>query len=472
MAGTAHVIVFPLPAQGHINPLSCLADYLVSSGLTVTLVHTSRSFSLLSRSVHDDASSSRNNPRIEVIPDAMPALDTQRLSRDYILASFPLMEQGLDALLQKLVHEQHCPPSCIVTDSFLPWTRKLAQKYGIPRIEVWTTSAALYCIGMQIPELIAKGYLPMQSGSEGKVIDFIPGLPSFPISAFPKGFATAEITSPGFQFFTSVYANGKGGDRILINPFYDLESTVIDALRAQQVRIDPIGPLLPCVFQEPTKTRASLLKEDRTCLDWLDAQEDCSVLYVSFGSVHAVEKEVIHELALGLEASQERFLWVIRPDMAKGNLVDLLPDGFQTRIEGTSRIISWAPQLDVLEHPAVGAFLTHCGWNSTIESLYMGVPMIGFPRGAEQNTNLHWIIDWKVGMALEEQSQDGSTCSRESVERAVRSMMRDEEGKGLRSKARELKEVARNAILHGNSKTNLESLVCDLKQGRVRVENS
>lgn len=331
-------------------------------------------------------------------------------------------------------------------------------------------SAALYSIGLHIPQLVAKGYLPIESGSEDKVIDFIPGLAPFPLRAFPQGFGTDDTTSPRFQLFTSVFDYAKGGDRVLVNSFYDLESTVMDALRAQQVRIDPIGPLLPSIFgREPTKLSSptSLLVEDTTCLDWLDAQEDCSVLYVSFGSLHAVEKEVIQELAHGLEASQERFLWVIRPDTAQGNVADLLPEGFQSRVEGRSFIISWAPQLDVLAHPAVGAFLTHCGWNSVVESLYMGVPMIGFPRGAEQNTNLNCMIEWKVGMALEEQSQEGNKCSREAVEGAVRLMMRGEEGKAARTKASELKEAARKAIAEGNSKATLKILVEDLKHGSI-----
>lgn len=312
-------------------------------------------------------------------------------------------------------------------------------------------------------------------GSEEKVIDFIPGLPGFPMSQFPKEIAAATATAAGLEIVSSMVSHSKTADKVLLNSFDHLESAVIDGLRGQQLRPENIGPLLPSVYGNSTNRSlpTSLLPEDHACLDWLNTQDEASVLFVSFGSVQSIEKETLHELAHGLEASNERFLWVIRPDMIKGSLADLLPEGFQSRTGDRSQIISWAPQLAVLAHPAVGAFLTHCGWNSTIESLYMGVPMIGFPQGAEQNTNLKCVMDWNVGMALGGHSEDGKGCDRAAVEGVVRSMMRGEEGKGARRRARELKEATRKGTDEGRCQAELAQLVEDLKQGKVtRVKTS
>lgn len=470
---TPHVVVVPLPIPGHLNPFTFLANYLASCGLTVTLVHSSRAASLLDsrpqRPLQTDANTaltSSNAPRIHVVPDVLSTDLSQSLTRAPVLASFPLMQQGLESFLLQIAlqHNNHCPNTYLLADCFLPWTQHVARKFNIPRIAVWLQSASVFSMAFHIPELIAKGCLPL--ASDNKIVDFIPGLPPFPLSDLPKGFCAEDLNSPGFQYFVSMFSHLNEADRVLVHSFYDLESPVIDALRALHVRVDAIGPLITSGSGQKLLRDESLVPEDGSCLEWLDAQEECSVLYVSFGSTFSPGAEGFKELALGLEASQQRFLWVIRPDELKtATILDVLPEGFQTRTQGRSRIVSWAPQLSVLGHPAVGAFLTHCGWNSTIESLNMGVPMIGFPQWADQNTNLKCILDWKIGTAL-------GKCSRGRVEEAVREMMAGEEGREARKTARELAEVARKAMKEGSSKATLDKLVQDVRQGRLECPST
>lgn len=376
--------------------------------------------------------------------------------------SYPVMEKGLDELIQKLTTEKGYPPSCIVTESFMGWTQNVADKHGIPRIELWTCSATAYALMMVMPDLAQKGDLPLQPGSDMKMVDTIPGMPPFPLGAFPKIQTSGQSI---FEHFRSFFVNNRKVDRVLLYSFYDLESVAIDALRAQQIPIEPVGPFL----STERLSAAGLIPEDGSCMGWLDTQQECSVLYVAFGSMAALDKETLQEIAFGLEMSEAHFLWVIRPDAVKGDLGDVLPEGFQSRTQARSRIISWAPQLTVLANPAVGAFLTHCGWNSTIESLYMGVPMIGFPDAAEQKTNARCISDWEVGMELDQEDEGGARCNRAAVERAVREMMEGEEGKEFRKRAREVRKAARRATEEGSSKANLEKLVDDLKCGRVKA---
>ena len=197
-------------------------------------------------------------------------------------------------------------------------------------------------------------------------------------------------------------------------------------------------------------------------------QADSSVIYVAFGSHVSLSEEEIKELGCGLEASAQPFLWVIRSDVVKGELSDVLPEGFLERTKERGLIISWASQVEVLAHPAVGGFLTHCGWNSTMESLYAGVAMIGCPRGAEQRSNVDYIAqEWKVGLEMERR-EDGSLC-RDHVEKAIRALMREAEGQEARKKMKDLMQTVRKSSQEGgSSKANLKKFYEDMK-ARVRT---
>lgn len=161
--------------------------------------------------------------------------------------------------------------------------------------------------------------------------------------------------------------------------------------------------------------------------------------------------EQMVELAEGLEASQQPFLWVIRPDGVKGSQTSFLPEGFAERTKQRGLIISWAPQLQVLGHSSLGGFLTHCGWNSVIENLSIGaVPMICWPLGAEQSLNCRLIVDmWRIGIEIVKK-QDGIVAKGE-VERAVRALKQSDEGRAMKIRASRLKETVNMAVEEGGS---------------------
>ncbi|KAI5067168.1 hypothetical protein GOP47_0017696 [Adiantum capillus-veneris] len=363
-----HMVLVPLPAQGHINPFISIANYLAASGVSVTLVRSARAHSLLSSASKGSSPSDppqnteKGKIRIEVVPDGMSVDPTQ-----------------------------HVP-----VGTFLNSINIIAVKFGLAWMMLWTGSASGFSIGFYIPQLVARGYIPA-IGEEAKqrIVDFIPGMSPFCIRDLPKAIIVEEDPSnkPMFQFFLSIYESAKHADRLLVNSIYELENSVVEALRKEAgFKIEPIGPLFMMgAFSDATKSpAASLLQEDTSCLYWLDEQQESSVLYISFGSVASIEEDAVKELAYGLEASGLNFLWVIRPDALpdKKSVEDLFPEGFIERTCDRGRVISWAPQLAVLGHRVVGAFLTHCGWNSVLESLCNGVPMLGFPLQADQNTNL------------------------------------------------------------------------------------
>lgn len=249
---------------------------------------------------------------------------------------------------------------------------------------------------------------------------------------------------------------------ILVNSFHDLEAPY---LPEAPPNLKYIGPCLPAeLYKSEAITdvglRGNLLKEDVECLGWLDAQEEHSVVFISFGSVASFPPTQVEEIAMGIEASNQKFLWVARPDMRANSD---FPQGFEERTRGRGMIISWAPQLKVLEHKAIGAFLTHCGWNSTLESIFMGVPTLCLPVFADQPLNAQLLVNtWQLGMGF--QKREDGVVEKEEVERVVRRMLEGEAGKRLRGRSLHFQDVARNAVrTRGSSHQALTSFLEDIR---------
>jgi hypothetical protein len=251
-------------------------------------------------------------------------------------------------------------------------------------------------------------------------------------------------------------------DGILLNTFDDLERVALDAIRGRLPNTFTIGPLGPEVTPPsylPSLT-SSLWKEDDRCVAWLDAQPAVgSVVYVNFGSITVVTREQMVEFARGLAAAGSPFLWVVRPDMVRDG-VDMLPvpEGFAEEVAGRGLMVGWCDQEAVLGHRATGGFLSHCGWNSTVESLRAGVPMLCWPFFAEQQTNTRYgCMEWGVAMEI------GHDVRREAVEVKIREAMCGEKGKEMRRRAVEWKETgARATKPGGRSYANLEKLIADV----------
>ncbi|MCO5603211.1 hypothetical protein L7F22_057358 [Adiantum nelumboides] len=477
---TPHVLLVPFPLQGHLNPFMALANTLAASGVSVTLVRTARAESLLSSAQGSSApldqpqNAKMGHIRFVTVPDGMPTDPKQKLQFGTMMGAMQVIGNSVEELLEKLMKEEQ-PPCCLVSDNFFLWGHDVAVKFGLLWMMLWPGSASGFSIGVHLRELVTRGYFPaIGEEAQERIVDIVPGMTPFRVRDLPKPIKLIEdpLENPKFQSMLSLYDTAKNADRLLVNSVYELESSVVEALRKEAgVKIVPIGPLfmmntLSCATKLPT---ASLLQEDNSCLSWLDEQEESSVLYISFGSIASVEDHSFIELAHGLEASGLNFVWVIRPDSFsdKTSVQDLLPDGFMERTRDRGRIISWAPQLALLGHQAVGGFLTHCGWNSILESLCNGVPMLGFPLDAEQNTNLKFVVhDWKVGLPFLQPNVQA--VERSHAEYAMRAIMRGDESREIRKHALKWKEVTFNAV-HGSSKSNLEKVVDDLRCGRLRA---
>jgi hydroquinone glucosyltransferase len=224
----------------------------------------------------------------------------------------------------------------------------------------------------------------------------------------------------------------------------------------------PIGPV--------TTTTSSSDDDDATgCVEWLDAQPDRSVLFVSFGSGGALPAAQMDELARGLELSGHRFLWVVRSpsdgdgaantnpgesyydgSRSKDNPLSFLPSGFTERTKDVGRVVpSWAPQARVLAHRATAAMLTHCGWNSVLESVSSGVPMVAWPLYAEQRQNAVMLCeDTRVALRPEVRGEGGMVLAQD-VAQVVREMMHGEKGEMARARVTELQAAAKAGLQPG-----------------------
>nr|XP_008347408.2 anthocyanidin 3-O-glucosyltransferase 5-like [Malus domestica]XP_008347409.2 anthocyanidin 3-O-glucosyltransferase 5-like [Malus domestica] len=268
---------------------------------------------------------------------------------------------------------------------------------------------------------------------------------------------------------------------ILVNTWEELEPVTLLSLRENLFFLGlpapPVYPIGPLTKEDKPVT--STLESSRF-LTWLDEQPVGSVVYISFGSGGTLSREQMIELARGLELSQKRFVWVARPpndSSASGSFfkagfntddpASYLPEGFLDRTRGRGLVTSsWAPQVAVLNHRSVAGFVTHCGWNSVLESVLHGVAMIAWPLYAEQRMNARFLVDVGVAVWPEAEEDDGKrVVGRCEVERVVRTILEDEEGEGVRRRVRELQGTAVKALeVYGSSNGSLEGLAKEWRE--------
>jgi hypothetical protein len=289
----------------------------------------------------------------------------------------------------------------------------------------------------------------------GDSVIAFPGVPPFKASDLPS-----EVTSDGEALPTilGMFDRMPRADGILINSF--------DALEARAVRALRDGLCVPGRGTPPVYCIGPLVSggggdREHECLRWLDEQPDKSVVFLSFGSLGTLSGKQLVEIAVGLEKSGERFLWVVRsprgPEFTYGDslpepdLDELLPEGFLERTKGRGFVVkSWAPQVEVLRHRATGAFVTHCGWNSTLEGVTAGLPLLCWPLYAEQRMNkVHVVEEMRIGVAVDGYEEE--MVKAEEMEAKVRLVMASGEGNKLRERLAAAKRMAAEALKEGGT---------------------
>ncbi|KAH7293059.1 hypothetical protein KP509_28G010000 [Ceratopteris richardii] len=239
---------------------------------------------------------------------------------------------------------------------------------------------------------------------EHTIINCIPGAPPHTLSSVPTNLRPEIVGEIFFSSFLKPYKDVDNRVPIFLNTVEPMEPEALKALRAQGWNILCVGPLLHSMYSMRSTSLCSPLKDrlgSHECLSWLDLKAEGSVLYVCFGTLFHLQKKEFEEVALGIEESNLSFLWSLHSDHVPGDCRSFL-EGFIQRTKLRGLVLPWVPQLDVLSHRSVGGFLSHCGWNSTLESIYCGVPMIGRPVGADQPLNLLCLCEtWKMCLRLD-----------------------------------------------------------------------
>ncbi|VAH28980.1 unnamed protein product [Triticum turgidum subsp. durum] len=287
----------------------------------------------------------------------------------------------------------------------------------------------------------------------------VPGLPPVPPSYMPACLVKAKIQSyDWFEYHGRRFMEARG---VIVNTSVELESSILAAIADGQCVPGRPAPALhaigPVVWFGSTDDQ-----QPHECVRWLDAQPPASVVFLCFGSMGSLDAAQVREVAAGLERSGHRFLWVLRGPPVAGtrlptdaDLDEVLPEGFLEATAGRGLVWpAWAPQREILSHAAVGGFVTHCGWNSILESLWSGVPMIPWPLYGEQHLNAFELVAGVgAAVALEMDRRKGFFVEAAELERAVRSLMggASEEGRKARRTAAETSAACREAVGEGGS---------------------
>lgn len=436
-ADKPHAVCVPFPAQGHVTPMLKLAKVLHRWGFHVTFVNSEFNHRRLLRSRGAGALNGLPSFRFATIPDGLPASDADatqdvpslcRSTMETCLPHFRSLLAGLNA------SPGEPPVTCVVADDIMSFTLDAAREIGVQCALFWTASACGYMGYRHYRTLIDKGIFPLKDAEQltnrflDTPVDWALGMSRhMRLKDFPSFFRSTDPDDFMVHFALHVTERLAEADAVVLNTFDELESEALDAMRAMLPPTAPIYTVGPLNFlAEKTVPRggpldalgSNLWKEDVFCFDWLDGKEPGSVVYVNYGSVTVMTNEEVVEFAWGLANSGHEFLWIVRPDLVKGDAA-VLPPEFLESTKGRGLLASWCPQEAVLRHEAVGVFLTHSGWNSTTESLCGGVPMLCWPFFAEQQTNCRYkCVEWGVAMEI------GHDVRREAVEDRIREIGR------------------------------------------------
>ncbi|XP_007051600.2 PREDICTED: hydroquinone glucosyltransferase [Theobroma cacao] len=450
-AQTPHIAILPSPGMGHLIPLVEFAKRLVHQhNFTVTFViPTDGSPSKAQKSTLDSLPSSIDSvflPPVD-LSDLPEGSKIETVISLTVARSLSFIRDALKSLAAKtkLVG--------LVVDLFGTDAFDVAREFNVSPYIFFPSTAMTLSLFLYLPKLDQMVSCEYRDLPE---MVRIPGC--IPIYGNQLLDPTQDRKNDSYKWLLHHTKRYRLAEGIMVNSFVDLEGGAIKALQDKEPGKPPIYPVGPLVNVD-----SSSKADGSGCLKWLDGQPHGSVLYVSFGSGGTLSYNQINELALGLEMSQQRFLWVVRsPNDQVANATffsvqsqqdpfDFLPKGFLERTKGRGLVVpSWAPQAQVLSHGSTGGFLTHCGWNSALESVVNGVPLIAWPLYAEQKMNAVMLAE-DIKVALRAKPNENGLVCRDEIAKAVKGLMEGEEGKGVRNRMKDLKEAAAKVLSENGS---------------------
>ncbi|GJN24044.1 hypothetical protein PR202_gb11755 [Eleusine coracana subsp. coracana] len=467
-----HVVLFPFPGQGHHAGFLAIARLLRLElpDATLTLVSTTRNVAALRAS---SKSLSLNFHALPFVPsehglpdgcESCSSLPVQAFVN--LFEAFESLEPAFDAYISGLVSRKTSTAAvdvCVIADGFVAWTASVARRHGCAHAVFLSCGA----FGTAVYHALWKNMpgLPFSSSDDGTLrLAEVPEVGALHRSQLMPCFFEKDASNRRTAFYRRLIPHGYGTDAVLVNTVQEFEPTGLAMVRRAlggKVPVWPIGPLVR--GQESTS-----VADDDDVLRWLDTQRPASVLYISFGSQNTIQPKQMMELAAALESTGRPFVWVIRPpigfDIAGEFRDEWLPKRFEARARASNRgvlVRGWAPQLRILAHGATGGFLSHCGWNSVLESLSNGVPIVGWPLGAEQFYNVMMLAEeWGVCVELARGNNNAETSvdavQRSKVAKVLETVMGDTpESAAMRRRVAEVQKTLKSAWAEdgGSSRT-------------------
>ncbi|KAI7728881.1 hypothetical protein M8C21_001975 [Ambrosia artemisiifolia] len=452
-----HVLLIPYPAQGHVIPLMEAARCFTSHGLKVTFVNTEFTHKRLMGACFEIDCPSDLMQMVSV-PDGMEPCDDRNDIGKLTKTMFQLMPTKLEEIINDINKKNDEKITCIIADCYMGWVVRVARKMGIRLAVFCPSSAAVLAVTMSIQNLIDNEVINCTGiPSKNQMVQLSTSMPLMD----PNNFLWACVGDSATNqiIFDFVILDGKeaaeAADHIICNSTMELEPGVFTLFP----KMLPIGPLL--ATNGSTRQVGHFWNEDSTCLTWLDQQSVSTVIYVAFGSFTIFDQIQFEELALALEDTKKPFLWVVRPGIS-GSMDHVYPSGYVERVGSRGKMVSWAPQQEVLNHPSVACFMSHCGWNSTMEGVSNGVPFLCWPYFADQFFNRTYICDiWKIGVGLNK--DETGIVTRGEIKSKVEQLLSNAI---IRINALNLQEKVTDSVREGNtSNKNLNKFVDWVKDG-------
>ncbi|KAL6320858.1 hypothetical protein AAG906_008858 [Vitis piasezkii] len=476
------VVLYPSPGMGHLISMVELGKLILkhhpSFSITIFIVtppyNTGSTAPYLARVSSTIPSITFHHlPTISLPLDSFSSPNHETLAFELLRLNNPNIHQALVSI------SNNSSVRALIVDCFCTAALSVAAQLNIPFYYFFTSGACCLASFLYLP------FIHQQTTKSFKDLNthlHIPGLPPVPASDMAKPILDRE--DKAYELFVNMSIHLPRSAGIIVNTFEALEpravKTILDGLCVLDGPTSPIfciGPLIAADDRSGGGGGGGGGSGIPECLTWLESQPKRSVLFLCFGSLGLFSEEQLKEIAVGLERSGQRFLWVVRSPPSKDpsrrflappepDLNSLLPDGFLDRTKERGLMVkSWAPQVAVLNHASVGGFVTHCGWNSVLEAVCAGVPMVAWPLYAEQRFNrVVMVEEMKLAFPMEE-SEEGFVTATE-VEKRVRELMESEEGNTLRLRIMAMKEAAETAMSDGgSSRTALTKLVKSWRPG-------
>ncbi|XP_050237096.1 UDP-glycosyltransferase 71K3-like [Mercurialis annua] len=464
MKKAAELIFFSMPGVGHVVSTIEFARSLIersNSQLFVSIVVMKFPTTPFVDPYAKSLTASEPNMQLVDLPDnieGMPTLEVFKKSvPGYYNAVIECYKPHVRTIVSDMISSRSAPDSVpivgVVLDMFCDSLIDIGTEFGLPSYVYSPTGTPFLSLMFHMPTR------HQQIGSEFSLSDPATPLPGIANPMPTKCLPDAVFNKDGgYHSYLNVGQRFKDAKGILANTIYELESHAVDYLNSHHTpKIHPVGPVLHLKSQPHPDMQQGRWQK---VTNWLDEQAESSVIFLCFGSSGSLSATQVKELATGLEQSGQKFLWSLRLPPVKleepqfKSVEEMLPEGFLERVEGRGVVCGWSPQVEVLAHKAVGAFVSHCGWNSILESLWYGVPIVTLPIYAEQQLNAFVLVK-ELGIAVNlrmDFSPKLDLITADEVKTALTSVM--EPDNEVRKKVKSLSEISRNALKEGGSSYN------------------